>query len=101
MKFTKCPECKEYHFDNQKCKPVFLITHDDYLGDAEKSVRGYDHEDAAEAYARYYNEESGEYSMMHGDNELKIQVRAPHETTKRTFIVTAEASIDYSTKESD
>jgi hypothetical protein len=99
MAYTKCEICKDYHFDYQKCLPVFFITHEDYLGEDEKQMRGRDHEDAAERYAKYYNEESGEYSMMNGDNEIKVQVRAPHEQSKRTFVVTAEPSIDYSTKE--
>jgi hypothetical protein len=97
--YKKCNLCHDYHYDNLKCKPIFLISHEEYLGDQEKEVRGSDHEEAAERYADYYNSNGGEYPMMHGESEITIQVRALHEQTKKVFIVSAEPSIKYYAKE--
>jgi hypothetical protein len=96
--YSKCLVCKEYHYTDQKCLPIFLVSHEYYLGDKEKEVRANDHEEAAEKYAKYYND-SGDYPMMNGEPEITIQVRKYDEEKRTTFIVTAEPSIDYYAKE--
>lgn len=94
MAFTKCETCSDWHFDYDKCKPVFTVYHDEYLGEEGKPFRGIDAEDAALAYAAYYNSD-GDYSLM--NEEIEVEVDDNGQRVK--FIVGAEPDIHYSAKQ--
>ncbi len=95
-KFEKCHICREYHWVGESCEPEYLVYHEEYLGDESKSVRAYDHEDAAVKYGKYYNED-GEYSLMNDEIEVKVE----KDGEVKWFKVSAEPDIHYSSHEID
>ena len=96
MSYEKCGTCKEYGFtDTHKCKPILYFKHENW-GDDWQEIRGLDFEEAAENFAKRYNE-NGDYPMMNGDNTVEVLISDMK--TEKKFIVTAEASIDYHVEE--
>jgi hypothetical protein len=96
MSYEKCSVCKEYGFtDTHKCAPIFYFKHEDW-GDDWQEIRGYSFDDAAENFAKRYNE-NGDYRMMSGDNTVDVLIFDGK--TEKKFTVTAEASIDYHVSE--
>lgn len=91
--FIKCPLCSEYHFSDKECDPAFTVFHEEYLGENGKVIRAFNEEEAAEKYARYYNENSAEYPLMNGD-EIEIFVEGKDGERTR-FKVGAEPEIHY------
>lgn len=90
--YIKCDSCKEYHWTQLKCDPVFNVT---YKDGGIKEIRAYDHEEAATKFAEYYNTNS-DYCLMGGDG-IKISIEKDGEI--KYYEVYAEVSIDYSAKE--
>lgn len=92
----KCDNCNEYAFLNShRCKPIFYFKHEDW-GDKPQPIRGYDFEDAAENFAKMYNED-GDYALMN----QKINVVISDGETEKTFEVGAEPDIHYFANELD
>lgn len=94
--FRHCEVCKKYHWTNKPCDPEYKIYHDEYMGDEAVLVRGCNHEEAAENYGKYYNENDSEYPLM--NESIEIKVIDQHEVVK-FFRVGAEPDIHYSTTE--
>ena len=69
MNFKKCNKCGIYHFTHEKCADEYIIYHEDYLGEDGMKVSGYSFEDAAERYAKNYNDEG---NLI--DDEIEIIV---------------------------
>jgi hypothetical protein len=92
--YKKCTICGEYHWTDSKCLPIYLVYHEEYMGDEPKEVRAVDHEEAAEEYGRYYNED--DYPLMNSDIEVKVVCPDGEE---KWFTVSAEPDIHYSTNE--
>ena len=87
-KFRRCETCKKYHWSNLKCCPIFYFKHKDY-GDDFEEVRADDFEDAAEKFVEKYNDEGtlldyGKQTVIISDGK-----------TEKTFVVYAEASVNY------
>ena len=93
--FKKCEVCKEWHWTDKQCDPEYLVYHEDYMGDEPKSVRAFDHEEAAIKYGQWYNQD--DYDLM---NET-IQVKVEKDGEIKFFEVGAEPEIHYSSKEID
>lgn len=89
-KFERCGTCKEYHWTDQNCLPEWKVFHEDNLGDEYKLMRAGNAEDAALAYASYYNTTS-DYCLM--NDEIEIFVYENGEKVK--FVVGAEPDINY------
>ena len=92
--FKRCDICNDYHWDDENCKPIYEVYHEDYLGDESKTIRAMSHEDAAQTYARYYNED---YSLMNENIEVKVE----KDGVTKFFCVGAEPDIHYSSEEID
>lgn len=93
--YTKCEQCKEYHWNNLSCNPMFKVYEPETMGDSAKTVRASDHEDAAIEFAKWYNED-GDYELM--NNTIDVEVE--DESGKRIkFTVGAEPDIHYSAKQ--
>jgi hypothetical protein len=90
-KFNKCDTCKEWHWTNEPCLPEFKVFHEDHLGDDHKAVRAIDGEEAALAYAAYYNTSCG-YCLM--NEEIEIFVEEDGEKVK--YLIGADPGISYS-----
>jgi len=89
----RCEKCGRYNFSNGGCRcKRFTVVHD--YGD--KEIWAVDEEEAALEYARYYNEESGECSLM--NDEIEVEVIAESGDSKK-FKVGAEPDIYYSADE--
>jgi hypothetical protein len=76
-------------------KVIDLVYHEDYMGDEPKSVRAFDHEDAAIKYGQWYNQD--DYDLM---NET-IQVKVEKDGEIKFFEVGVEPDIHYTSKEID
>ncbi len=95
MGFKQCETCKEYHFTDRKCKPIFYFKHDDW-GEEWQEIRAVGFEDAADNFAKYYNEDADSHSpLMNNTGEVLI---SDGETEKK-FRVSAETDIRYSSEE--
>lgn len=94
MAYKQCTQCKEYHFDHEKCKPLFTVYHEDYLGEDGKAFRGIDAEGAALAYAEYYNSRA-DYCLM--NEEVEVEVDDNGQRVK--FVVSAQPDIYYTAKQ--
>lgn len=93
MGYERCKICKEWHFTNIGCLPVFFVYHEEYGGDDPIEVRAGNHEDAALKHAERYNS-SHEYSMLDDDDGIKIEV-SDGKGPKLKYIISAERTIDY------
>jgi len=97
-----CDRCKAHKFSKypcvcQKYTVSWADPEDDPYGE-DLDFYAQSFSEAAERCAQYYNEESGDYSMMSGDDTIEINVINPLGEEKR-MRVTAEACIEYSIRE--
>ena len=92
--YNKCPTCKEYVWtEKHNCPPVFYFKHENW-GDDFEEIRAHSFEDAAERFAKLYNDD-GDYSLM--DNEEHVIISDGK--TEKKFIVSAEPDISYHVSE--
>lgn len=87
----KCKICKEYHWTNEKCNPIFYFKHEDW-GDEFQEIRAFNYEDAAEKFAKEYNVD---YELV--DNETEVIISDGN--IEKRFVVSSKLSIDYNVKE--
>lgn len=92
--YNFCKTCEGFHYTNEQCPPVHYVFHPDYLGEEGKSVRGFNHYDAALRYAEYYNT-NADYALI-GES---IEITVVRNDIKKVYKISAEASIDYSADE--
>lgn len=97
-RFNLCPKCSVWHFDGDKCAEPYTIFHPDYLGEGGRVFSGYSAEDAAERYAKYYNEDGAEYPLLNGVDAIEIEVEDQN-GTRQKFRIYAEQAIDYHVSE--
>lgn len=64
-----------------------------------KELDAYDEEDAAKEYAKYYNENDGEYSLI--NNSISVLVREGDDGVIKIFSVSGEPDVYYSVGELD
>jgi len=95
MGFQRCLKCGEYHWSDKKCPEAFKVYHEEYNGDEPIKIRGYCFEDAAENYAKYYNQD--DYPLMDGSDTDVMIVNQDGE--EKYFNLSAEQSIDYCIRE--
>lgn len=95
MSYIKCKLCKEGYFDWQthKCKPIFFFKHENW-GDDFEEIRADSFEEAAENFAKLYNE-NGDYALMNSSEEVIIS----DGNIEKKFSVSAEPDINYSVEE--
>jgi len=100
--FVRCGICGRFDWEGKhKCPPVFYFKHESY-GDEWKEIRGTDIEQAAEEFAKKYNEEDGEYCLMQTGSDGQVEVLMtdnPDGGEVRKFVVLAEPAIYYSATE--
>lgn len=92
-----CTTCGQYMFfpDRHSCHPEWEVRDPDRSDDDEwEIVRAMDDEDAAAKFAEECDSEGGE-----GPRERKVIVREKGATEAKTFAITFEYSVDYSTNE--
>lgn len=87
--FVKCSRCNEFHWTSEKCKPEYFVYHPDYLGDEPKIMRANSHEEAAEKYSDYFNQEG---SLLKNTENVKVE----KDGIIQFFRISAEISINYS-----
>ncbi len=92
--FNKCKKCGEYHWSHENCRPEYSVYYEPYMGDEAKKVRASSHENAALAFAQYYNDRS-DYALM---NET-INVKVEFEGIIKFFSIGAEPDIHYTYSE--
>jgi len=94
MPFYKCPICNQYDFpDTHKCPPIYYFKHP-HWGDEFQKIHASSFENAAEEFAKIYNED-GDYYLM--DNEEIVIIS--NGKIEKTFKVSARQSIEYDIKE--
>lgn len=96
MVYKVCEMCKEGYYDWEqphKCKPIFFFKHKDWGEDFEE-IRANSFEEAAENFAKLYNED-GDYALMNNSEEVIIS----DGTIEKKFSVYAELEIYYSVEE--
>jgi hypothetical protein len=89
MSYERCASCKEWHWKDKPCPPIYYFKHEDW-GDAFEEIRAYDYEDAAERFAKQYNED-GDYCLMDSSTEVIIS----DGKIEKNFRVSAEPDINY------
>lgn len=103
MPLDTCPRCGKIRWASDtffcSCRKYRCRLTGENAEDLEE-VYARDAEEAAEKYAIWWNEESGNYPMMEGSDTVCIMVeclepREPEEEDPIEFEVTAEAGIDY------
>jgi hypothetical protein len=96
MSLSKCPTCKEFVFDGivHRCEPIYYFKHENW-GEEFQEIRAIDFDDAAEKFAKLYNED-GDYSLMNGDTE---EVIISDGKTEKKYKVSAEQAIEYHVEE--
>ncbi|MCP4178071.1 MAG: hypothetical protein GY756_09915 [bacterium] len=94
-----CKICKEHYLPDQKhvCDPFFWIeiVEDDDWG----KIRGYNHQDAAEKFAKEYDNNGDHDLVVCGSDGLEIFVRDQKDTKNaviKKYTVFAEPDISYS-----
>ncbi len=92
-KFERCKICKECHWTDKSCNPIFFFKHENW-GNEFEEIRASNFADAAKKFAILYNED-GDYSLMN-DNEDVIISDGKKEIK---FNVSAEPDICYYVKE--
>jgi len=85
MDYKKCDICKEWDFLPHACKSIFFFKHENW---------GDDFEEAAENFAKLYNE-NGDYALMNNSEEVIIS----DGKVEKKFRVSAEQYINYSAEE--
>jgi hypothetical protein len=94
MGFTRCKKCNDYHWENESCKPVFLVYHEDWSGEKALKYHANTFEEAAELHGIRYND--GDHRLL--DDEIKIEIENIKGVKKR-FKVSAEPAINYNIEE--
>lgn len=101
----RCPTCKEWMWEwnaPHRCLPEFLVQmaewHGEKLEDGS-TVYAADAEDAAERFAREYNED-GDYALMNDTRVVRV-APASEPTAVQFFRIGAEPDICYSTEQID
>ena len=95
--FIKCTICKEYHWINEKCKPIYFVNYPDYHGDEWQEVRANSHKEAAENYCDWHDSQ-GDYDII-GDGGLDEIFIKDAEGVVKKFSVDARAEPTYSATE--
>lgn len=80
----KCKKCHEFRFDTDCHCKKFVIANED---GEERNIFAIDEEAAAISYAKIYNE-NGDYALMHGSIEIKVN--------GKKYSISAEPDIYYS-----
>lgn len=90
-----CSICGELKFDweEHRCPPNYYFKHEDW-GDKFQAIRAWSFDDAAEKFAKKYNED-GDYALMN----RTIEVLISDGEVEKKFSVTAEPDINYSVDE--
>lgn len=92
--FNKCEKCKEYHWSNEACLPEYSVYYEDWTGDEPKIMHASSHEQAALAFALYYNTRA-DYALM---NET-IEIKVVKDGIVKFFCIGAEPDVHYSSTE--
>ena len=85
----KCPKCGFHHWDHVRCLDTFEFQHENW-GDEFQVIGAYNFEDAAERFAKKYDED--DHPLLEGSAVVLIR----HAGETKAFRVSAEPSIDYS-----
>lgn len=94
MKYQRCDNCKDWHWTNRDCDPIYLVYYEEDLGDEPFKVRASDHEDAALKFAEQYNTQS-DYVLMDDTIDVKVE----KDGVIKFFTVGAETTINYISQE--
>lgn len=91
--YKKCKTCGEFYWEGgdpeHTCPPIMYFKHEEY-GDEWEEIRSRSHYEAALSFAKKYDE--CEHDLLeYGDTEVLIF----DGKVEKTFIVSAEATIDY------
>lgn len=89
-----CKTCGELKYDwkEHRCLPIFYYKHDEWTGDEFSEIRAHNFEDAAERFAKKYNEEG---DLMNESTEVIIS----DGNTEKRFRVSAEPDVYYHNEE--
>ena len=87
-KYIYCNTCKEHHWTDELCTPVYIVFHEE----EPHEVRAHTFESAAVKYAERYNDEG---DLMNDDIEIEVE----KDGIKKKFNVGAEPDIYYSYNE--
>ena len=98
MGFIRCPICKEYHFDTDKCKPLFEYNIPEFEDEDDwYPVRANSFESAAEQ-ACEDDDRMGDYVIVNRGCLDKILIRN-EEGTIKVFSIEAYINPEYSATE--
>lgn len=91
--YKKCDICKNWHWINDKCPPIFYFKHENW-GDELQEIRAYGFDSAAEEFAKLYNTDS-DYALMNDNQDVIIS----DGKVEKKYNVSAEPDVHYSVKE--
>jgi hypothetical protein len=95
MNYIKCPICHNYHWDYQKCSPLFKYKFPNFDGDWNE-IRAHDFEEAAKKAAEYLDRDEGYLSsQLNYGRETFEEVIISDGNEEKKFIVSAEIDIIY------
>lgn len=92
-KYEYCIVCKTYHWTDENCPLIFYFKHENW-GDEFQEITAYSFCDAAEEFAKLYNENGG-YPLMDDNVDVIISNRK----IEKKYNVSAEPDIHYSITE--
>lgn len=90
-----CEICRTCHWTNKNCLPIFYFKNEDYYGKEFQRIRANDFDDAAERFARFFNEDGGGYALMNNSLEVIIS----DGKLEKKYKVSAEPDIRYIAEE--
>ena len=98
--FIKCKICGDCHWTDKKCKPIYYVSmreEDGTYNAGGDTIRANSHSEAAEKYAKEYNECNG-YCMMNLDDGEVFKVE-DLDGNIQYFNILAEPDIYYDVTE--
>jgi len=93
MSYKKCDICKDWDFLPHTCKSIFFFKHENW-GEELQEIRANSFEEAAENFAKLYNE-NGDYALMNDSEDVVIS----DGKIEKKFRVSAEPEIYYGVEE--
>jgi hypothetical protein len=93
MVLKYCSICGDLDFGNHKCRALFFFKHPSWGEDFQK-IRANSFRDAAEEFAKLYNED-GDYSLMNSSENVVIS----DGKVEKKYRVSAEPDIYYNIEE--
>ena len=92
--YKRCNACKEWHYTDEECPPIYKVSMSDYDPGDYSEIRASSFSEAAEIFSREYNNESDD-SILNEPIFMKIE----KDEEIKYYHVSCEVDILYYTAE--